>query len=595
MSRMPTLHRAPYNCHPYRIILLLLSLSAGFAAAAPPTDTGTTTADSATVAAESGDMTSADEAQSDPAISPEAVGDTASASSDSPSLSANSMSAGAALPDTVAISLESLPALVQRLAPELDARRFLVLAAEAEAGERLSYSRPQVTAVASVDQRWREYGEDEAVGRYAVIANQILYDAGVRGSHHEYNDARIAQAEASLRLGMHQLTLTGSDLLWRILAESQRVTIWEERLQDRKAELADARRSRDAGRTGELDVHQARIARTQAERSLTVHRRNRIDRLRDLALILDVEAEDIVLVEPWRRLADSASIISEAEIESERHAAVRFHHLEADALRADGDVKGRAGLPTLSAFASAGNSRLTSDEAGEEEYVVGLQLSWHILDGGARHYGRMRQRHLAAAADRRAGLVARQTHHRIQSLRSRLMRLGEEIASQRDAQRRADQAYSMTRRLYGEGLVAYARVNDLNALTHEARLDLIRLIEEENILLAELAILQELCEPPQDAAAESPEVLDADNAADSATAAPASTDSPTAVPAADSPSGTVDGDSDTPSAAVGTTDGDSSDTAQNSSADSATLATPPPAAATDSPTSMPAEDTATTP
>lgn len=250
-----------------------------------------------------------------------------------------------------------------------------------------------------------------------------------------------------------------------------------QRLDLARRSLADARARFDAGLVGSNDVTRASLEAANAERE-DVRTRGLLEAaLLHLGFLIDEESPDS-LETPERLLAEAAARVEDADSLAVAAAALRpdieSDRREAAALHASIEEARLRAIPDLG-FTGEYNVTNESGLSGRDnDWSLGLGLTWQLFDGGVRGADRAERTALASAADlgvregeRRADLEVRTA---LVALTSAQATTDQARVAVEAARRNADE----TSELYRQGLASALEMVDAGVQLFEAEVDLAR-------------------------------------------------------------------------------------------------------------------------
>lgn len=303
-----------------------------------------------------------------------------------------------------------------------------------------------------------------------------------------------SQAGVMERMGLSALRYKVASMYYGVLFERSRVRVLGDRVEQREQELSDARALGDAGIASPLDIRQAALSHSVARDSLMEGELAYRQALIDLNIELgNISLDEAGLLVPegemgrapglMEALASMEQGLSDGDLPELRMSALAGREAE---LR-HGVAWGKS-FPELWLVGSATASGQETS-AMDESWMAGLNIKFNIYDGGLRGA----ERAGALWENRRAGREHERTRKlvsgRVFSMRMRSDTLDERIRLRTEAVEMATGNYEDARAEYRAGLSTLTRLGEFNLALAEARLGLLGLYLEEQVLMAEAGLL----------------------------------------------------------------------------------------------------------
>jgi outer membrane protein len=325
-------------------------------------------------------------------------------------------------------------------------------------------------------------------------AAQLLWAGGRITKGFRLRRALDSQSHVTERIALSALRYKVASMYYGVLFERARLGVHRDRVEQREQELADARALGEAGMASQLDIRQAALGLSMVRDALLAgelaYRQALVDFNIELGNIsLD---EDGLLVpegELGRAQALEVSLSTLArELVDEKLPELRMSGLamsEAD-LR-HGMNWGRS-FPELRLVASAFSSGEETSSM-DESWMAGLNIKFNLYDGGLRGAARAG----TLSEKRRAGREMERTRKlisgRVFSMQMRSDAVDERIRLRLEAVDMAARNYEDARAEYRAGLTTLTRLGEFNLALAEARLGLLGLYLDEQLLMAEAGLL----------------------------------------------------------------------------------------------------------
>jgi outer membrane protein TolC len=286
---------------------------------------------------------------------------------------------------------------------DLAARRSLdlkVLAAQLEQADEISWKAwasqlPQVTAVGSfAHQPEITFPVSEAPGGEAVVQNQNQFQsqieltipvfapslwAGIRGASRSERAAKLG-----IENGRRSLFFGVASAFYGVASLKQVVGVSERLLEIAQRQEKDARVRYQAGTIAKVGLLRAEIDRARAEQDLRRARNGFASAKVGLATLLDRDTSFDVAAPPEPALPDDASADALVEIAIRSRPDVQAARVQVDAARANRTGAYARYLPNVGAFGRYQYSDPGGLFGAGENWALGLQAQWQLLDGGRR-------------------------------------------------------------------------------------------------------------------------------------------------------------------------------------------------------------------
>lgn len=373
-----------------------------------------------------------------------------------------------------------------RLALTRNERTEIADAQLAAAAARVKKARafffPDLTATGGYSRSGFDDGEDDG-SRFdrdpesllgTITLNLPLFDARAfplyRQAKHEHVAARFS-TEEDKRL----LAFEAADAFLRTLGVEQVQAAAERREAFARETLEDTRVRFEAKLVSSNDVTRAELELANAEREATLARGEaELARLQLGFLIVSeirgaLVIPDALLNPP--QMAEPGRLVAEAQT---RRLDLAAGHEQTEALRAFAEEPSRRIIPILGLTGQFQQEAGSDAESRSREWLIGLNLTWLLYDGGERQADR---------AERNA--LARSSAFEVEATRRRVAldvhRALVDLESNRTATRQAATAAQMGERnaeevavLYGQGLASALEVADANLQRFVAEVALVQ-------------------------------------------------------------------------------------------------------------------------
>jgi len=303
-----------------------------------------------------------------------------------------------------------------------------------------------------------------------------------------------SQSGVMERIGLSALRYKVASMYYGVLFEKSRVRVHKDRVEQRQQELSDARALGEAGIASPLDIRQAALSLSVARDSLLevelAYRQALIDFNIELG---NITLDEKGLLSPEGELGRAHGILEALSslgqgMKDENLPELRMSSLASREAELKHSLAWGKSLPELWLVGSATTSGQETS-AMDESWMAGLNIKFDIYDGGLRGA----ERAGALSEKRRAGRELERTRKlvsgRVFSMRMRAETVDERIRLRTEAVEMATGNYEDARAEYRAGLSTLTRLGEFNLALAEARLGLLGLYLEEQVLMSEAGLL----------------------------------------------------------------------------------------------------------
>ncbi len=384
----------------------------------------------------------------------------------------------------VAVTLDAAVEYALEHAESLRISRESAAVVRAQGRQLTAFTRPQV----GLDAGWLELWDNAPENPFlpsqdrelsaGVSAGQMVWAGGRIKSGRKLEGALGRQADLIVAAGERDIREAVRMAFDGVLFYAASVGILEDRLEQRKAELEDARDLWDVGMVTSLDVRQAKLSLNFATDALSSGEADYEAALIGFNRIIGRPAD----AERWRPEGDLTEVPDPAAMADRLREArlsdelldLRTRRAEAQTARFTHEMAQGERWPEVRAVTSAGT---TGEEPGDttESWAVGFQARWDILDGdltrARRAETRADLRRAEAALDQARKALAAEIDGIIVDIRSLAGRIG----LQEEAVTLSKENYEDARGQYRAGTITLTRLGDFNLNYAEARFNLLRL------------------------------------------------------------------------------------------------------------------------
>jgi outer membrane protein len=359
----------------------------------------------------------------------------------------------------------------------------LAKAAGAQVGQARSFLFPNLTLLGDYTRRSHETTrtingttsvlQSRDATEVRLNLDQIIFDAQAWPLFKEARRIRDA-AELDAVEAKRQLAFDTARSFFAVLTSEQVVRAAGERLSLAERNLEDARVRFDAQLVGSNDVTRAQLEKTSADRELVdAQGVARVARL-TLGNLLGETVEDSLVV-PEALLAEATRPVTQADVSAQvamsSRPDVRAGKARVAALRAAAQEPLMRYLPDLSFHGTAWSTNESGFSNKQEDWSLGLGLTWDLFDGTERQAARSEASARARAAELDQTNLERSVATDLESARvgletaqASLMQVNESVTV---AERNAAEAAE----LYRRGLVRAFEVVDANVQTFTTQVE----------------------------------------------------------------------------------------------------------------------------
>jgi len=325
-------------------------------------------------------------------------------------------------------------------------------------------------------------------------AAQLLWAGGRVSKGFRLRGEQDSRAGVIERIALSALRYKVAAMYYGVLFKKASLEVHRDRVKQREQELADARALGEAGIASPLDIRQAALGLSMVQDAMLAAELAYREALVDFNIELgNISLEEGGMLMPEGELGRAPglgqSLTSlEVELGDEKLPEIRKAGLEAsEATIRYGMEKGRL-WPELRLVASATTSGEDTSDM-DDSWTAGLNIKFDIYDGGLRGA----KRAAALSEKRRTGREMDRTRKlvsgRVFSMRMRATASDERIRLGEGAVDLAERNYEDARAEYRAGLTTLTRLGEFNLALAEARLGLLGLYLDEQVLMAESELL----------------------------------------------------------------------------------------------------------
>ena len=338
-----------------------------------------------------------------------------------------------------------------------------------------------------------EYPDKDILARAEL--SQILFAGGRILSSIELEKNLYVQADQQEISGIREIIKGVKSSFDIVLFQKASVDIFQDRLEQRRKELEDARNLWEAGVVIILDVRQAQSSLNFVDDRLKEAESSHRQALIDFNVALGRSGVEQLLV-PEGLLEKSGDLdemilFLKESMEREDLLDIEIRKTETEAARLNRQIIQGEYFPELRFFSAAstqGESRSDMDES----WSVGLQMQWSFLDGG-----------LTRARSAEAGAELKSARENLERTKKNLYGVVEKIAIEHEAlkQRKllqleavklAEENYEDAREQYRAGTITLTDLGGFNLRFAEARFTLIQIYYLQRRLMIEAETLLDI-------------------------------------------------------------------------------------------------------
>ena len=363
-------------------------------------------------------------------------------------------------------------------------------AADARVGRARAFLFPSLTATGAYSYRPElERGNtDRETTEGTIVAEQTILDFRsfpLLGQARHLRAAARLTAEDARRL----LAFDTAEAFLTVLNAQQVARAAEERLEFAERNLREIRVRFDAELVGSNDVTRAELEVASAERELV--------RARGALRVSHLGLENLTATDIDDTLAVPAELLAEAErpvaaLAAEMPpAATNRPDLLAErarvaALRSSAREPLGRYFPALGASAVGRSAEDDGASGRDENWTIGLGLTWNLFDGGIRESERAERRALARAAELDLSNLERAVAFEVETAQVRIESDQASLARAEVAVQAARRNAAETAELYRQGLARALEVVDANVQVFEAEVE--RAAAQYSLVLALLGL-----------------------------------------------------------------------------------------------------------
>ncbi|TVR13926.1 MAG: TolC family protein [Planctomycetota bacterium] len=394
-------------------------------------------------------------------------------------------------PATLVLTNISVSERARSHSPAVRAGRAEVEASSAQRSAQLSPFLPQVGA--RMD--YRRWGSEPDMGtRHSYqgqiqVEQQLLTFGRLRSTRSLTADA-IRAAETDLYGDQRDAALRALIALEGYRFAQATVTVAQARLEQRQGEYADAQKLFEVGNVPMLDVREARINVARAEDSLAQVRADAQRARADLAAALAMEEQAFTVADDLARPNDLDAILAQAHehlldgIDLERLTIAR------ESTQTQADLELIDSLPQVSGIAAATTSGSRLNDM-DDDWYVGIGLSWTLYDGGGRYARRNAQQANLRRIQAQRDAILDERQRELAVIQADASALAARIALQESIISDTEANYEDARVLYQTGEITLTRVGEAGLAVVEAQFNRNRYLFEESVLAHRLQAFME--------------------------------------------------------------------------------------------------------
>ncbi len=327
-----------------------------------------------------------------------------------------------------------------------------------------------------------------------VSLNQAIFAGGKIRDSLVLEKNYLQRSRLQESAGERDITRLVKGLFFNFLHKQAELTIFQDRLDQRQMELADATDLRDNGYATSLDVRQAMQSLNVATGELISAKRGLSDALTDFNTSLGIPpgAEPLVPEGDLSQAPDLAALDRELVKRLEKGNLL---DLQSDGALADGAklnyrIAGSELFPTASLFVSGKTAGEETDEM-TESLAAGVEVRWTIFSGGLARSKKAAARATLKKAQDQLSLTEKELKARVNSLGIRRTEVEARINLQQESVKLAKENYEDARGHYRAGTITLTRLGEFSLSYAEARFTLQSLFLQQRELASDMEQLLE--------------------------------------------------------------------------------------------------------
>ncbi len=320
----------------------------------------------------------------------------------------------------------------------------------------------------------------------SIEASQVLWTGGRILRSLDLRENLYRLSEISEKSGKRDIRRQVRLAFYRVLFQKALLDILEDRTEQREEELRDAEDLRDAGMVTALDVRQARLNLNNAVEELQTGKESYNRALIDFNISIGRSGREDLLV-PSGRLDNIGGV--DAQLKRLVDALMQDHLLDIRLARADlltsrlrYEIARRGHLPELRLVTAA---RSSNEYIGQmdQEWNIGIQLTWNVLDGGLVNSNKAATMAEMRVADNKLKKTRKELAGLVRDLKVSVASVDKRIELQLESVTLSGENYEDARGQYRAGTITLTRLGEINLAYTEARFRLSRLFYLKRELL----------------------------------------------------------------------------------------------------------------
>ncbi|MFW5859890.1 MAG: TolC family protein [Planctomycetota bacterium] len=321
--------------------------------------------------------------------------------------------------------------------------------------------------------------------RAGIELRQLLWSFGRHAAAGQRRAADTARAQSQIELAERDIAYQARIAVEAVRLARARLGVAEDRLEQRRGELEDARERRAAGTVTDLDVRQSRLRVLAALDQHDEAERTRRVALLDLAAAVAMDADAIAVSGELARPATITELFTTVRERIEAGSELRQLRAQLRAQHAAVTTNRALQLPELYADGSWYLEGPESDDL-DSGWSVGLGVQWNLYAGGATMARREAARHRVRALRQRAIALIRDRNRLLAQAEARAVVLASRIERAVEAVELAEANYQQARSSYRAGTITLTRLGETSLAVAEARYALVQLVHAESVLAHDL-------------------------------------------------------------------------------------------------------------
>ncbi|GBE35896.1 outer membrane channel protein [bacterium BMS3Bbin07] len=328
----------------------------------------------------------------------------------------------------------------------------------------------------------------------SIEASQVLWTGGriLRSLDLKENLYRLS--EITEKSGKRDIRRQVRLAFYGVLFQRAFLDILEDRTAQREEELRDAEDLKNAGMVTSLDVRQAKLNLNNAMEELQTGEESCNRALIDFNISIGRSGREELLV-PQGRLDSVRGVETrlkrlEDAFKQDILLDIRLARTDLLTSRLSYEIARRGHLPELQLVTSA---RSSNEYIGQmdQEWNVGIQLTWNVLDGGLVSSNKAATMAEMQVADNKLKKTRKELAGLVRDLKVSVTSVDRRIELQRESVTLSGENYEDARGQYRAGTITLTRLGELNLAYAEARFRLSRLFYLKRELMIQADALLE--------------------------------------------------------------------------------------------------------